>query len=104
MPQVKVHVEHQLPREVAIDRLQQYSQRIRGDFQREVAEVQETWSDGIAQFSFRVMGFSVSGRTIVHFDRAEVHVQLPFAAIPFRGMIEKEIVQRLEQALSEETA
>lgn len=100
MPLVQVQVPHQLTREIAILRLQEYGQRMRGEHGAKVADLEEIWQDGIAQFSFRALGFSVSGQTIVNDESAEIHVRLPLAAIPFRGLIEKEIAERLGQALS----
>ncbi len=102
MPQIKVQVPHQLERDVAISRLQNYSRQMKDNFSEHVSDMEETWSDaGVAEFSFRAFGFKVSGTTAVHAIYAEVHVQLPFAAIPLRGIIEKEIATRLESALSE---
>jgi hypothetical protein len=105
MPKIRVQVPHQLEREVAVDRLQSYSRQIKSDFSEHVSHVEETWSEqGTAEFSFKAFGLRISGTTIVHAMYAEVHVQLPFAAIPLRGLIEKEIANRLELALSGQSA
>src|SRR5262245_6524784 len=102
MPNVRIQVSHALSRQVAMDRLRQYSQKLQTDFADKVTNFEEKWTaEGIANFAFRVMGFSVSGTTAVNDDQVQVDVQLPFAAIPFRGIIEKEIASRLEAALTD---
>lgn len=100
MPEVRVQVSHQLTRDIAVVRLREYSRRIQDEHGDQVSELEELWTeDGRGEFSFRVLGFAVSGTTIVHHDSAIVHIQLPFAAIPLRGLIEKEIANRLAMAL-----
>jgi len=84
-----------------MDRLRQYSRQLQTDFADRVTNFEETWTaEGVADFAFRVMGFNVSGKTAVRDDQVQVDVQLPFAAIPLRGLIEKEIAHRLESALA----
>ena len=100
MASLKVVVPHQLDKVAAYDRLRTYSDQVRGDFAGQVTHVEEHWSDdGIATFSFRMMGFRVSGKTITLEDQVLVALELPFAALAIRGMIEKEIVQRIQSAL-----
>ena len=100
MANLKVVVPHQLDKVVAYDRLRVYSDQVRGDFAAQVTHVEEHWSDdGIATFSFRLMGFRVSGTTTTLEDQVLVAIDLPFAAIPIRGLIEKEIVTRIQTAL-----
>ena len=101
MPEVNVRVAHDLQREEAIERLQRYSQEMRGSFSTHVSEIEEVWTDdGQATFSFRAMGMTVSGTTIADHAQVHVSVKLPFAALPFRGMLEKEISERVQQALA----
>lgn len=100
MPNLQVSVPHQLNRVEAYDRLRMYSSQVRSDFAAQVTHVEEHWSeDGVATFSFRLMGFRVSGKTVALEDQVHVAVDLPFAAIPIRGLIEKEIVTRIQSAL-----
>ncbi len=104
MPQIRVQVSHSLDRQIAIHRLRAYSQQMQSDFGDQVSNLEETWTaEGVGEFSFRVLGFKVTGTTTANAIHAEVVVQLPFAAIPLRGLIEKEIATRLESALAERT-
>jgi hypothetical protein len=73
-------------------------------FGGQVSQLEEVWGDdGVGSFSFRAFGFQVTGTTTVQREFAEVEVQLPFAAIPLRGLIEKEIANQLETALADES-
>lgn len=100
MPKVAIQVPHELPRDVAVKKLKSYSEDVRTQFEGQVTEIEEYWSeDGVAEFSFRLMGFSVAGTTSTDEYHVEVKLNLPFAAIPFRGMIEKEIKSRIYLAL-----
>jgi hypothetical protein len=100
MAKLEVHVPHQLDRDSAVDRLRAYSSQLRGDFAGQVTHVEETWDDnGVATFSFRMMGFRVSGVTTTREEAVVVAVDLPFAALPIRGLIEREIKNRIQMAL-----
>jgi hypothetical protein len=100
MAKLRVQVPHELDKVEAIDRLRIYSTQLRGDFAGQVSHVEETWSeDGVVTFSFRMMGFRVSGITTTSEVDVMVAVDLPFAALPIRGLIEKEIVSRIQNAL-----
>lgn len=104
MPQVRVQVSHSLDRHIAVKRLRGYSQQLQKDHGHQISQLEETWNDeGVGEFSFRVLGFKITGTTTIHAVHAEVEVQLPFAAIPLRGLIEKEIANRLEAALAHES-
>lgn len=72
------------------------------EFSEQVTEVEEVWDDeGNLQFSFRTMGMSVDGDVAT--DEQSIHVtgNLPFAALPFRGVIEQKIADKISEALEE---
>jgi Putative polyhydroxyalkanoic acid system protein (PHA_gran_rgn) len=100
MPSFRAEVEHSLGREQAVEKLRSFSDSIREAYQHQVTVVREVWdTDGNLEFSFVVMGFSIDGRVQVDHGRASVNGSLPFAAIVFKGQIEKEIRQRLGEIL-----
>jgi hypothetical protein len=103
MPQVRVQVPHSLDHKVAVDRLRRYAEKMQVDFKDHVSHMRENWSDdGVVEFSFRVLGFQVTGTTTIAAFYAEILLQLPLAAYPMRGMIEREIATRLASALAAE--
>ncbi len=102
MPGFKVEVKHGLEKAEAVERLQGFSARIKETYQAEVTDIQETWSDdGRLEFSFKAMGFKISGNASVEQYTVQMDGSLPIAAMMFRGAIENEIRSKLNEALGE---
>ena len=102
MASFKVQVPHQLTREVAAARLREHSERSRADMPKEISNLVEEWDDeGNLDFSFSAMGFSLSGTMVSCGADVTVEGKIPFAALPFRGMIESQLVKKIETALVE---
>ena len=105
MASFKVQVPHQLTREVAAARLKDHSEQARADMPREISKLVEEWDDeGNLTFSFSAMGFAVSGKMVSCENDVSVEGKIPFAALPFRGMIESQLVKRIKTALDEAKA
>jgi hypothetical protein len=102
MAKFSVSVEHRLTRETAVDRLKGFADRIRIEFASQVTEVSEDWDDdGNVQFSFRAMGLTVEGGLETTEELIFVSGKLPFAAVPFRGVIEQTIAEKISEAIQE---
>jgi hypothetical protein len=65
-----------------------------------VTDLKESWSGTGGEFSFRAMGFSLSGTLAVTPNDVEMKGNFPFAAVPFKGKIESMIRTRAEQLLA----
>lgn len=100
MPGFKAKYEHNLGKEVAIDRLKSFSEEVRQKYGSQVSNMEEEWSDGNLKFGFSIMGMKISGNMVVDDVLARIDGTLPFAAIVFRGKIEKEITEALKSALT----
>ena len=101
MANFKVQVPHQLTREEASARIKEHSEKSKADMPREISNLVEEWDDdGNLDFSFKAMGFAISGSMVSGQDAITVSGKIPFAALPFRGMIESQLVQKIESALS----
>lgn len=100
MPKFNVSVPHsEEPAEVAV-RLRQFSEQVRRTSRIQVTEVVEKWDDqGNLEFSFKAMGFTVSGRVETRVTEVAVFGVIPFAALPLRGMIEQEVAAKIREAL-----
>ncbi|MCX6566504.1 MAG: polyhydroxyalkanoic acid system family protein [Candidatus Aminicenantes bacterium] len=61
------------------------------EYKDKISDVRQEWRDDTLFFSFKVMGFSVSGETIVQDHFLTIKAKLPFAAMFFRGKIEEKI-------------
>lgn len=101
MAKFNVVVDHQTERTQAVTRLKTFSDRIREEAPVEVSEVEEDWDDaGNLSFSFKAMGFTISGSMVTCEDKVTVAGKLPFAALPFRGVIETQIAEKVREAVA----
>ena len=101
MAKFNVVVDHETERTQAVDRLRTFSDRIRDEAPVEVSEVEENWDDsGNLSFSFKAMGFKISGSMVTCEQKVTVAGNLPFAALPFRGVIETQIAEKVKEAVA----
>lgn len=101
MPSFKAEVPHNLGQEQAKSRLTRFADRLRETYQSQVKNLEETWvDDNTLNFSFSTFGFSIKGTVNVLADLVKLEGNLPFAAVMFKGKIEKEIHSQLEKILA----
>lgn len=100
MPNFQVEVPHQLDRNEAASKLRAFTEKSRDSIPPEISELREEWDDnGNLDFSFKALGFKVAGQMVSTQENVTVSGSIPFAALPFRGMIEKQLVERIQSAL-----
>lgn len=101
MPKFNVAVNHETPREQAVEKLKSFSDQIRQDSPVELTDIQESWDEsGNLEFAFKAMGLTISGTMVASDSTVTVAGKLPFAAVPFRGQIEKQIESQIKIALA----
>ena len=100
MPTIKISVPHQLGTDEAKRRITTLISETKAQFGQEVSNLQESWNGEQGNFSFSARGFSVSGNVLVEATNARMDINLPFAAMLFKGKIEKEISSRAKVLLS----
>lgn len=101
MPKFEVAVDHCVNRDEAVQRLRNFSQQVLANAPIEVTEIEERWDEqGNLEFAFRALGMRINGSVVTCSAFVRVVGQLPFAAVPFRGQIEKQIESQVRQALS----
>jgi hypothetical protein len=100
MPQFTTEVTHQLGRQQATERLKQFIDNVRRQYQDQVSEIHGEWNDSTMNFSLTTYGFTIDGALVVEDDRAVLSGTLPLAAIPFRGKIEQTIGAELQRELA----
>ncbi|HJN12681.1 MAG: polyhydroxyalkanoic acid system family protein [Pirellulaceae bacterium] len=100
MPSFKTEVPHQLGKEKAIEKLSSFLDDVAEKYKDQVSKLDGDWSDNVLDFSLTTYGFSITGKLTVDEEVARLDGQLPFAAVAFRGKIEKGIASELERALS----
>ena len=100
MPSFKTEVPHKLGKEKAVEKLHSFLDGVAEKYKDQVSKMEGNWSDNVLDFALTTFGFSISGTLTVEEDVAKLDGKLPFAAVAFRGKIEKGIAAELERALS----
>ncbi|MEW4562840.1 polyhydroxyalkanoic acid system family protein [Bremerella sp. JC770] len=102
MPGFKVEVPHPLGQEQAAARVKSLLEHLKGRFDGQVKDMEQTWTDDdVMKFSFKTAGLVIKGEMDVQPNSVLVHGDLPFAAMLFKGRIESSIKEELEKCLSE---
>ncbi len=100
MPKVNVSVPHKLGADEAKRRIQSLITDSKSKFGSQATDVRETWTENHNDFGFKAMGMSVTGSLDVQPSAVGISMDLPFAALPFKGKIEKEISDRAKELLA----
>lgn len=100
MPGFSTEVPHTLGKEEAATRLKSFVEDVQERFKDEVSHVEGAWNDDVLDFSLTTFGMTITGSLAVEESVARVTGQLPLAAMPFRGTVEKSIADELKEALS----
>jgi len=101
MPSFNSEIPHELGKEQAIGRLKKFTELIRAKFKDQVSNFEESWSEeNTLDFSFKSFGFKLGGKITVEEELVKLDGDLPFAALAFKGKIEKEFREQLSKALA----
>jgi hypothetical protein len=100
MPTLNVTIAHQLPQAEATERLKQKRTEIKEQHTYTVTDLKETWTTSHSlDFSFKILGFSLTGSAESLESSVHIMVDLPAAALIMKGTIESQIRRELEQVL-----
>ena len=100
MPVIKISVPYKLDPDEAKRRITHLISETKSKFDHSISDVKESWVDHRGTFSFRAMGFSISGTLQVEPSMVQVEIHLPFAAMLFKSRVEKEISSRALELLA----
>ena len=100
MPKIKVSVPHQLGQDEAKTRISKLIAESRDQFGGKVTNLAEAWNGYMDNFRFRAMGFDVDGQLDVQPNEVRIEVNLPWAALPFKGRVESEILKHAQELLA----
>jgi hypothetical protein len=92
MPKIKLTVPHALGKEEAKRRITDFITGTRGQIGRMVTDLEQSWNGDVENFRFRALGFAVAGRLSVEPAALLVEMDVPLAALPLRGRVEREIL------------
>lgn len=100
MPKTDLVVQHSLGKEEALNRLKGMLESVKENYGSQVSDLEENWTDNGGTFSFKAMGFKISGELAVHDSDVRIDAEFPWAAKPFQGTIETAIRERAERLLA----
>lgn len=100
MPKTDINVSHALGKQEALTRLQGMLESVKENYGSQVSDLEESWTDDGGTFSFKAMGFKISGELAVSESDVRIDAEFPWAAKPFQGTIETAIRERAERLLA----
>lgn len=99
MPKSTVSIDHNLGKQEALERIKGMLSGVKEKYGDQVTDLNESWTDNGGHFSFKAMGFNISGDLLVTDSTVDVDVEIPWAAKPFQGAMETTIRERAERLL-----
>jgi hypothetical protein len=100
MPAFQVNVPHALGQEEAVERLKVFLQKVAEHYKDQISKIEGNWVENVLTFAMTTYGFTISGTLTVDESSARIAGQLPFAALAFKGKIEKSIADELQKRLA----
>lgn len=100
MPSYSVSVQHGLGQATARQRVESFLESVLRDYAEHVSNMDGQWTENRLAFRFVTSGLSISGLLEVEERLVAVSGPLPLAAVLFRGRIERQIRDELQQLLS----
>ena len=100
MPSMTITVPHELTQDEAMSRIKNLLTEVKREHGDRVSDLRESWTDAGGEFSFKAMGFSLSGTLKVRPGEVEMKGNYPLAAMPFKGKIEQLVRDRATQLLA----
>lgn len=100
MPKSTVSIDHSLGEQEALERIKGMLSQVKENYGSQVSDLEEHWTDNGGSFSFKAMGFKISGDLTVTDSKVMIDAEYPWAAKPFQGTIETTIRERAERLLA----
>ena len=93
-------VGHKLSQKEALARIQKLLGEAQKKYADKISDLHEEWDGNAGTFSFKAMGYSVSGTLTVEEKQTKLDYDLPWTASFFRGTIEEKIREQAEKLLA----
>jgi hypothetical protein len=100
MPSMSLSMPHSLGQEEALRRLKAALEKAKARNEGKVTNLKEDWNGNRLDYSFSTFGFNVKGDVQVEPGEVKLNGNLPFAAMMFKGKIEKTVREELSKVLA----
>jgi hypothetical protein len=88
---MKINIEFLIEKEEALRRVKKLIPKLKEDFNGKISDTYENWNGNTADFGFKALGSKIKGVLQVLDKNLVIEASLPFAAFPFKGLIESKI-------------
>ena len=99
MPKLSITVPHELGQAEAARRVGGLMDAITRKYADQIKITEQNFGETSGTFAFKTMGMSVTGKAEIGDASVTIDCDLPFAAMMFKGRIEKEMRASLEKIL-----
>lgn len=96
---MKIVVDHTLEKNDAKERIKNLLTNLKNEHGDKISNVEEKWNDSSADFGFKIMGMQVKGKLEIGEKNVKVNGNLPLAALPFKGLVERTIKEKAQELL-----
>jgi len=100
MPGLIVSVDHQVPQDEALRRIQAAVDQAKLQHSDKINDMRQSWNGYLGAFEISGMGQKASGTVAVNPSDVRVQITLPFAASLFKSKIESGIRRDLTRILA----
>lgn len=100
MPRLAIEHPHALGEDEATRRIKQKIENDKEAFAGQFSNANDNWQGNTLSFGFEAVGMKVSGTMAVEEATVKIDVQLPLAAMMFKGMIEQKVHEDLDKLLA----
>lgn len=97
MPQIELERRTSLSAIQIKEKAEGLIQGVLQEFRDKISDVRQEWRGNTLFFSFKAMGFSVSGEALVQDHLITVTAKLPFAAAMFKGKIREKFSEKARE-------
>jgi len=96
VPKINLEVPHTMSAADARAKLEHFTEKLPKD---QVSDLEQTWNGNTLTFSFKTMGIKLGGDLTAADEKLIVALDLPFAAMMFKGKIETEMKEQLKRLM-----
>jgi hypothetical protein len=95
VPKFHFEVPHSLTAADAKSRLERFVESLQAKFADKVSDLNQSWDGNKLAFGFKTFGIKINGDITALDNQLDVHGEIPFAAMMFKGKIESDVKEQL---------